>query len=265
MSPEAARGGESCQFSLPSESAADSTPHTSNVSLPTTITSAFSPEKGRNQTPYQQGRCSLRRSIEIVFILFEKMSGMLLDVARAAVQGQPPSTEVVEVMNAIYLEMQNVDTDDLKALIDSFELDLVPLKISRKVSEDAADAIVDTKQSDRSTNDPIVGRSTDPLAKQLVSQTRHLPPIMVDDDVADENEERDLYLFSPATEDMNSIAQTIDDADDLRRMAGSFDARDEPEERDAPPVVETLSQRSSKKPKKSMWRRRISRKHRVAE
>lgn len=263
MSPEGARSGESCQFSLPSESAADSTPHTSNVSLPTTITSAFSPEKGRHQTSYQQGRSSLRRSIETISVLFEKMSGVLLGVARAALQGLPPSTEVIEVINAIYLEMQSVDADDLKALIDSFELDLVPLKISRQVSEDPVDAIVDEKQRNRSTNDPIICRSTDPLAKQLGNQTRDLPPIMVDDD--GENGERDLYLFSPATEDMNSIEQTIEDAEDLRRMGGSFDTRDEQEERDAPPVFETHSERSRKKPKKSMWRRRMSRKHRVAE
>jgi hypothetical protein len=268
MSPKAARGGETDLFSLPSESAADATPHTSNVSLPSTITSAFSPEKYNRQKFDPLGRNSLRRSLELISTLFDNISENLVDVARSASLEMPPSTNAIEGLKTLYLDTQSIDTEDLKGLIDSFELDLQPLKITHLVSEDRADSTMEMKKGEQWTEPRALVRSSGPLASQLVRQTMALPSVVVDISVVEEeeDEEDNIYLSSPSTEDMNSIEQTIEEVDDLRRTVGSFDNSCEVEEREGPPgETETEPQRTKKKAKRSMWRRRISRRHQVAE
>lgn len=248
QSPPTIRGGDTSLFSLPSESANDATPHTSNVSMTSTITSAVSPAtKGNRHSSYFLRRGNLRQSMESVCAAFDSLSAECSKLAQSHPEKASVSTKAIL---RIYHQLLSIANDELKALIDSFELDLVNLNITRMVSEDQADEIDDQKDSTTLFLQPLpLVRSWGPIDNGD-AQSMPFPPLERLDLnlVEDEHEDREnLDLFSPNTLDMQSIeqssarspAETIDNDqyEDLRRTVGSFDQEENVEERDeAPPL-----------------------------
>jgi hypothetical protein len=156
----------------------------------------------------------------------------------------------------------------LKALIDSFELDLLPLQITRPVSEDHGEgAHTRRRTSFLSQPQPLVrfGGHINATAQQLVNQTMGIPIELLKVNVVEDDEEG-ANLFSPSTEDMNSIEQSTNTTvDDLRRTVGSFDLENVEEEREGPPPSRVPQQvEKNGKKKRGMWRPRHSRR-KVAE
>ena len=136
-SPETVRGGDTSLFSLPSDSAHDATPHTSNVSMTSTITSAVTPDKhSENRLGSANRRDELRQAIETACILFDKLGTQVKNLSET----KPSSTPlVIREIESLCSRLLKIPTEALRGLIDSFELDLLSLGISRMVSEDQGD------------------------------------------------------------------------------------------------------------------------------
>ena len=273
QSPETIRGGDTSLFSLPSESAADTTPHTSNVSLTTTITSAFSPEK--RHLGYSLERVNIRRALNTVSNLFDSLSIACGKLAEVMAAKSDNSVEASAEIKCIHLQLMKLSVEDLKALIDSFELDLLPLQITRPVSQDHGEGADNNMNSSFLSQPQPLARSgyIHSTAQELVQQTMNIPIEPLGVNVVEQDEEDGINLFSPSTEDMNSIEQStintadhLNTADDLRRTVGSFDLEDVVEERDPPPRVRQRAERKAGMRGRGIWKRLGSRRfRRVAE
>lgn len=119
-SPDTIRGGDTSLFSLPSGSATATTPHTSNVSVTTTITSAFSPEK-----PNVIQNKKLRQTLETVIMLFEKLAKCCKILVAETFAGSSNAVMAAEEMTRIYLQIHTISISNLESLVDSFELDIL--------------------------------------------------------------------------------------------------------------------------------------------
>jgi hypothetical protein len=286
QSPPTIRGGDTSLFSLPSESANDATPHTSNVSMTSTITTAVTPDKnGQRHVGHFLRQGNLRHSMESICTAIDALGAECSRLAEC--QPEKASDSSINAIQRIYFQLLSVPNDDLKALIDSFELDILNLNISRMVSEDQVNIsrMVSEDQGDEShpkesgTSFPQplqLARSWGPIengaVQQMSSQSMALsldcPYLNL---VEDEREDREnLDLFSPNTLDMRSIeqwsarspAESIEEddlrrtvgsfdqsieEDDLRRTVGSFDQEEVVEERDQAPAIEAGQQATRRK------------------
>jgi hypothetical protein len=251
------RGGDTSLFSLPSESM-DRTPHTSNVSITTTITSAVTPTKNR---PQRDG-LRLHRTLEVISTLFYRLSAACSQLSQLSATSTDSSVEATEEIRQTYIQLVFIHAADLKALIDVFQLDLPPLQISRMVSEDRED--IDCHRHATSLPlPPQLVRSNSPdlhetyklsLQNRLIpcEESREWIRLEDDDDDGDDDERRD-NLFSPSTADMNSIEHQVDD---LRRTIGSFDMEDVEGEREGPPAFEARNHVERKQGRlRRRWRR----------
>jgi hypothetical protein len=271
-SPDIVRGGDTSLFSLPSESAAgDATPHTSNVSLTTTITSAVSFDKHSRHMGYPMNRVNMRRALEAVSTLFDRLSAACLKLVDVLSTKSDASVKAAEEIKRVYLLLLTLPVEELKALIDSFELDLLPMQITRPVSEDRDDSASATDNTAFLSQPQPFVRSSGSIAQQLVTQTMGLRLESLKVDVVEDDEEGEVFLFSPNTEDMNSIEQSTHTGtvDDLRRTVGSFDNEEVEEEREGPPphvpqaVVAVVTKKN--KTRRSIWKRRQPQRQQVAE
>jgi hypothetical protein len=259
-SPATLRGGDTSLFSLPSQSGTNITPHTSNVSLTTTITSAFSPEK--HGFHFQQK--NLRQTTETIVSLFDRLGAACTKLMGESFSSSNVSIMAAEEITRVYLQLQTISVGNLEALVDSFELDVMSLPISPLISDDQGENM-DT--SDKPTTIVPVPEMKPPAeessnsAQQLVSQTMALSTAVVEEK---ENRGEGNSVFSPCTADMMSIEVSRNVTEDLRRAVGSFDEADVREERDAPPTSFVAEQRpllSNAAKKKSrrtkLWKRRL--------
>ncbi|KAL3915016.1 MAG: hypothetical protein SGILL_005843, partial [Bacillariaceae sp.] len=121
VSPPTVRGGDSSLFSLPSESAIanDDTPHTSNVSMATTITTVLSPDKNskqwrntqmhRNALPQsEEAQIELKQTFESVIRLLGRLEAtcLLLQTLKA-------KRTTIDEIKGIYLDFLKLPVPDL--------------------------------------------------------------------------------------------------------------------------------------------------------
>ena len=167
-------------------------------------------------------------------------------------ESQPEETSgSTHTIQRIYHQLLSISNEELKAIIDSFDLVLLNLDITRVVSEDQADEI-DPKASATSLTQPPVrlwGHIGNGPNQHFAPQTMGLNLESLDLNLVEDErgDQENLNIFSPDTLDMRSIdqssvrshAETLED-DDLRRTIGSFDQYDYQalEERDEPPNVD---------------------------
>eukprot|EP00980_Cylindrotheca_fusiformis_P007013 scaffold1474_cov132-Cylindrotheca_fusiformis.AAC.9 len=260
-SPATLRGGDTSLFSLPSESACDSTPHTSNVSATTTITSAFSPEKQN----FGFHKKDLRETTETIISLFDRLGAACSKLMGEAFSGSSVSITAAEEITRIYIQLQTVSVDRLEGLVDSFELEVQSVPFSRLIANgqgeegiplNDATAMVPALTRNISNGEPISS------ARQLDSQVvGPLPTPEVVEEKGDRGEGNSI--FSPCTADMMSVGISTRSSDDLRRVVGSFDEADIPEERDPPqqsfvPDQHAISNEAKKKSRRTkLWKRRL--------
>jgi hypothetical protein len=291
------RGGDSSLFSLP-ESEHD-TPHTSNVSLTTTITSAWSPAK-QSSSRRDEGS-PLRRTVEAAATLFDRLSAACSKLVQISAPSKT-SIRAAEEIKRIYLQLVTIHPDDMKALIDSFQLQLPPLlQISRMVSDDCDEQRADRRQSSGLALPPPVPltRSSGALirnpAQEIVARSlgiRFEAPrvnLIPEEEEGHEEEGHNLFsptsvdmksieaprvnlipeeeerhnLFSPTTVDMKSIEDSRDEVEDVCRTVGSFHRQDN-DERDGPPADER-EPIATKRGKRSSWFRIRAHKTKVNE
>jgi hypothetical protein len=263
-SPPTVRGGDTSLFSLP-ESEHDATPHTSNVSLTTTITSAWSPEKQPSSRRNEGSH--LRRTVEAAATLFDRLSAACSKLVQISAPSDT-SIRAAEEIKRIYLQLITIHPNDMKALIDSFQLDLPPLQISRMVSDDYDEQRADRRQSSSLALPPPVPltRSSGTLirnpAQEIVARSLGIRFEAAEVNLIPEEEEGH-NLFSPTTVDMKSIEESRDEDEDVRRAVGSFD-REDNEERDGPPAGER-EPIATKRDKRSNWFRIRAHKTKMAE
>jgi hypothetical protein len=264
-SPETVRGGDTSVFSLPSDSGQE-TPMTSNVSLTTTITSAVTTnfnDRTRHQTSAPNG-LQLRRTIEILSTILHKMAVACLGLSEREINGQAwnlgaqASIRLTEDIKRNYLQLLAVKKEDVKALVDAFELYLPALAITREVSCDLEDDYQPQASSQGQRQamlppPPVLmrfapGAAWD-LSRSELTEEHRVVPLPCN---AQRMNRTPLYrgsgdIFSPSTDDMqtrNSIEADDDedegtyidecDYDDLRRTVGSNDYCDDEELRDGP-------------------------------
>ena len=287
-SPVTIRGGDTSLFSLPSESGNDATPHTSNVSMTSTITSAVTPDNKANKrfgNMLAQG--NLRETMETVCLAMNALSAECASLIQAKV-----SKKTFANIQRIYYQLLNIPNDELKAVIDSFELDIVHLNISRMVSDDQGEE-GDAQRRIRSIAEPLpLVRSWGPVennggSQHVLSQTMnsssfhpleyhmlHSDDEGDDDDHVHNNHRENPDLYSPTSQDMQTLepspTRSLDTMDDdLRRTVGSFDLEDAIEERDGPPSMTHATNNSMRnkwgKGRLSIFNRRSLRKRQAAE
>lgn len=271
-SPPTVRGGDTSLFSLPGESGVD-TPHTSNVSVATSITSVnpFSPRHRaqgvRPQLILQQDGLQMRHTIESFTSLLQKISincrqlKMLKGCktsCEATDHAPAPQTYVkaCEEMKQNYLQLLGIPKEDLKALMEAFKLELVSpqsslMTLTREVSEDEDErpliAEVKPQPRLRASSDNVSQSLSLAMAAMAAARgsTALLSSSQTNNECRRFNQKSEANLFSPTTQDMRSTNGSGDGGkpesrlEDLRRQIGSFD-RDEvrggdDERRDGPP------------------------------
>jgi len=209
QSPEPMGGADTSLFSLPSESANDTTPHTSNVSLTTTITSSFSPE--RNKIGYFSERGSVRLAMERVTELFSILDSIFVELLNGITTSKD-TIRVAEGMKQIYIDLMKLSVESLKGLIDSFELEFLTMKTARVVSID---------NDAHAQHQTLATQKCMAKSAQHVSQTMGISMDSLQMDIL-KDEEKAANLFSPSTEDMKSIEQSTTTFEDLGCTADNF-------------------------------------------
>lgn len=282
QSPDTVRGGGTSLFSLPEESGAE-TPHTSNVSLATSITSAYTPRRRRNssqparpQLILQQDGLQLRHTVEVVSSLLQKLSLACLKLKELnSKKGSAAAQTYVracEEIKQIYLQLLDVKRDDARALAEIFYLEsLTPqtagcnMLLAREVSLDEEE---DANMAAKTAQVVALATALAPchFPEQRQTRRRHRDSAPASGKIKNLVRNK-VNLFSPATEDMRSKATNDDDEeifrggvpfefDDLRRQVGSYD-RDEDdcddEQRDGP----SLDDYGSRDSAESEWSRRM--------
>lgn len=259
--------------------------------MTSTIASAVTPDNRANKrfgNMFAQG--NLRETMETVCSALDALSAECVSLIQTNL-----SNKSFANIQRIYYQLLSIPNDELKAVIDSFELDIVNLNISRMVSDDQGDE-GDAPRRMRSIAEPLpLVRSWGPIdnggSQHVVSQTiqssssSSFHPLeyhmLHSDDEGDDNhsihndrENQDLY--SPTSQDMQTLVPsptrsslnttTIDD--DLRRTVGSFDTEDVMEQREGPPSMTDATNTMRNKWSKgrlSIFNRRSLRKRQAAE
>lgn len=232
QSPPTVRGGDTSLFSLPSDSVNENTPHTSNVSMTTTITTVISPDKNARQqhrqnppwatfdsSPLSDNEVGQRKTLEALASLLGRLeaAGMRLLNGTKSLNRSGGDAEVVDEIKRIYLMMLNLSMADLKRIVSSFDLiqEEPPYSyMTRTVSEDLdIDNLASTAEERGSfhsfgSKEPYdMAADSKNNAESLVSQTRNLSDDLARIDVIDREEERqdtfDSTRLSPASIDLN--------------------------------------------------------------
>jgi hypothetical protein len=219
--------------------------------MTTTITSAFSPNrKGR-----QQDGVRLRRTIEAIATLLERLSLACTKLAQLSSTSNETSIKATEEVKRVYLQLLAIKTEDLSALIDSFEVEQPPLQIARLVPEGRKEAIPPLPH--RSTTFVPPSHSFIREAAEAV-HTSSLPPVIPRYDYIPLGSETNTIaddqranFLSPSTADMNSTVNGTYVAEDLRRAQGSFDREDMDFERESAPPEGSVGRREEYKKRKS--------------
>jgi hypothetical protein len=117
------RGGDTSLFSLPEESM---TPHTSNASMATTITSQPSSPQPHNVP--SSDAVAVRRTIEFLTTILQRLSlsvkRLMETTGRAS---SPEAIRATEEMKRHYLQLMQLKNSDLNAVSDAFFQSMMPL------------------------------------------------------------------------------------------------------------------------------------------
>lgn len=219
--------------------------------MTSTITSAITPERNgkidSRQTNFSQGRLDLKKTMEDVCTFYCKMGEVCMSLLETKKAKLAPAELLM-----LYTQLLQLSENDLKSLIDSFELEMVSLNLSRVVSEDQAD--MPSSQTHWNIerifdeDKPVTSNSSQRLSHTMGISMDAIEFHLVEDEVDQHDSEN---LFSPVTADMQSIVrpEVRSPAEDLRRTVGSFDSCDTiEEERDAsPPIVALPPSRRDRK------------------
>jgi hypothetical protein len=277
-SPPAKRGGDSSQFSLPSESANDNTPHTSNVSIATTITTVLSPEQSsrfrRQGSVTEYTDIQTRQVVELISRILEQLSVASHQLLE---EGGHKKTAIQDVRCA-YLELLQLPIRELKHIIKSFELvpvneasydtttvatmktrsvsskrTLEPKEMTSEMEENVGD--YDDENNDSSGDEAIEAEADEHMNDNDILRVNV---------IQDEHENCEVEVLAPNPDDMVDTTEhervsevsrsnnggyepLIEDddenhadgpVDNLRRTVGSFDLESLPEERDQAPERE---------------------------
>ncbi|CAB9499111.1 expressed unknown protein [Seminavis robusta] len=264
QTPVTVRGGGTSLFSLPEESGAE-TPHTSNVSLATSITSVNTynaPRQRANQSArpqliLQQDGLQLRQTVQVISSLLQKLSLACMDLGE--VNAGKQSTDMArkyvlacDNIKQLYLRLLTIKKEDAKALMGTFYLESQSPEsnamIAREVSADEED------MAETHSKDMRAVRTVPMFSGRFQGQNRGQTTLLVDRvgnsmsfggptpmpsprrssyplemPRQQPRESRGMSLFSPSTEDMRSKASDYSipyELDDLRRQVGSYDRDD---------------------------------------
>ncbi|KAL3930726.1 MAG: hypothetical protein SGBAC_011641 [Bacillariaceae sp.] len=249
-SPDTIRGGDTSLFSLPSQSATATTPHTSNVSVTTTITSAFSPDK-----PEGIQKKQLRKTLETVVMLFERLGKCCNTLMGETFASSSIAVMAAEEITRIYLQVHTVSINNLETLVDSFELDLLSqlqIKLPR------------TEMMDLSLKLP--SSISDQLPSSLDRSAKSAPHIQILAIEAESIESRD---DQESRQELLSQPQDVRNVDEVTRESeGIPDELDEKRDSPPAPLVSASSPNNiaRKKVRRTrLWRRRLLPKRRMAE
>jgi len=215
---EPIRGGDSSLFSLPSES---TTPHTSNLSMTSTITTHHSPNR-RSKEHMEVQASAIRRLTEIMATILQKLT-----LACNNIFSKHDVVRAMEDVKRNYMQLISLNRIDLTTFVDAFVID-----------ESDGDAPPSPNIVRQVSNDdhehPFLDNYLRESSRQLMSNFGHgtTTQIQVKDS-----------MFSPNSEDMRTVTVVVEDddennCDDLRRTVGSNDyeggdmERDGPEERE---------------------------------
>lgn len=194
-------------FSLPSES---TTPHTSNMSMSSSITTMLSPTR-RSRKHMVENASSIRRITEIVGTLLQKMT-----IACNKIIHKHDVVRAIEEVKRNYLQLLALNRGDLTNFVDGFILEeghgenKEPVSIVRQVSHDENEILPKVP--------PSLGLYFLESSRQLMCEF--------------ELDESKGAMFSPNSDDMRTATVVEDDAydvddefeyDDLRRTIGSND------------------------------------------
>lgn len=197
-SPETVRGGDTSVFSLPSE--ASTTPHTSNVSMTTTITSRPTPLRAQPSSPHRPTHEAslIRHTLEIALTLVQKMT-LACNKLLADKCTHEDSIFATEAIKRNYLQLLALKRGDLHVVMDAFvvagkeeeENNEMGDGLSRKVSEDE-------EQQPLRLITNLPGKS---------NKNMHAPFVNEEEEVHSSSHD----MFSPTTADMQSGCNRIED------------------------------------------------------
>lgn len=249
-SPDTIRGGDTSLFSLPSQSATATTPHTSNVSVTTTITSAFSPDK-----PEGIQKKQLRQTLETVVMLFERLGTCCNTLMGETFASSSIAVMAAEEITRIYLQVHTISINNLETLVDSFELHLLSqLQIQLPRTE-----MMDLSLKLPSSISDQLPSSLDRFAK-TAPQTQTLAIEAESIESRDHQESRQQTLLQP--QDVRNVDAAT------RESEGITDELDEKRDGPPAPLVAAPSPRNVERKKvrrTRLWRRRLLPKRRTAE
>eukprot|EP00535_Pseudo-nitzschia_heimii_P002682 CAMPEP_0197181270 /NCGR_PEP_ID=MMETSP1423-20130617/5609_1 /TAXON_ID=476441 /ORGANISM="Pseudo-nitzschia heimii, Strain UNC1101" /LENGTH=875 /DNA_ID=CAMNT_0042631495 /DNA_START=16 /DNA_END=2640 /DNA_ORIENTATION=+ len=267
QSPPTIRGGDTSLFSLPSDSANDNTPHTSNVSMATTITTIVSPQNNGSDMDRKQTQRSyftsgdqdidrasfqnIRKTFESLAQLLAKLEEACHDVNWNKIEAR--DSKVIESIEKIYIRFLNIPSSDLKIIVNSFEMKYSEPRIfMRTISND--EDITASRSPPTSRHSYTNDRSNIRDFSTYNMDMNNLPNGN-DTGHVGKNQSVDCGLWSPTTNDMVSLisphsededvaisadgyAKMVDEepVDDLRRTIGSFDNGNREDEREEPPA-----------------------------
>jgi len=183
------------------------TPHTSNISMTTTITSRpSSPTRHSNDTDDNDDAIQVRRTIEILSTLLQRLTASierLLETSGHTVSS-PAAIRATEEMKRHYLQLMQLTNGDLCAVVDAFyqtssntagSSSMFPLIRTVSLEEQ------DTTTAQQSCHTHIVQQ------QQQTPAPRHL-----------------LNIFEgQTTKGISHRIEEEDEDDDLRRLVGSND------------------------------------------
>lgn len=276
QTPDTVRGGGTSLFSLPEESGAE-TPHTSNVSMATSITSTYTPyrrryasQPGRPQLMLHHDGLQLRHTVEVVSSLLQKLTLACLNLTNLNSKEKGATLTYVRAcdeIKKIYLELVAIKKEDVGDLMEAFYLEAqVPQIAEREIplirdgSVDQDDEKVAAKAAQVVAFASAMRASTFPEQHEREnSRSSSVRSILLGNTSLDR-----VNLFSPETEDMRSKATKEEapfECDDLRRQVGSYDREDNagPEEREGPSWSSSLVGYASRDGEESEWSQRMYR------
>jgi hypothetical protein len=278
QSPETIRGGGTSLFSLPEESGAE-TPHTSNVSLATSITSTYTPYRRRSsvqpvrpQLILQQDGLQLRHTVEVVSSLLQKLTLACLRLTKlnakekGAMNTAQTYVQACDEIKKIYLDLLVIRRDDARALTEAFYLEsqtpratVCDALLAREVSIDEDDAVAAAKAKVAQVVAlaSAMRQNTFPEQRERQNDSRRYRGSSKSIGRGVNTSLERVNLFSPSTEDMRSLEVVPAEFDDLRRQVGSYDRDDasDTEERDGPSLDDSRESRDSEE--SSDWSRRM--------
>jgi hypothetical protein len=213
--------------------------------MTSTITTAVSPDRNRYHGADACAGERLRQTAEILCITLSALGDECKKLAHLKNSDSIEANKAVMAITNIYKQLMELPNDELKVLIDSFELEVLDASITRIVSEDYDD------EPSRDHSSLVPSWNQQGVCQMSALSIQPVPYGILEEAQGEaQTEEPDNpNLFSPGTQDMLSIdmvttplstADTIDE--DLRRTVGSFDNEDDVEGRDGPPALELQRQ-----------------------